>query len=87
LFFGVGGVLGTGIAELVVRSTGRSRRIGVFMFLASIACFVGLILLSPFPGELLEAIRPYSGENEPAWYFLVVGGAFGGLSGAGADLI
>ncbi|MBA3472681.1 MAG: hypothetical protein H0T57_05530 [Rubrobacter sp.] len=48
---------GTGAAEAVLRFTGRSRKVDILLFLASVAWIVGHVLLVSSPGELLESVR------------------------------
>lgn len=84
-----GAVAGTGAAEAVVRFTGRSRKVGVFLLLASVVWLAGVFLLVPYPGELFESVRfrhYFDDDEEPAWFYLVFAGIFGGLVGAGSSL-
>lgn len=86
LFSGAGA--GTGAAESIVHFTGRSRKVGVVLFLASVVWLAGVVLLVPYPGELFESVRlrHYFDDEEPAWFYLVFTGVFGGLAGAGFSL-
>jgi hypothetical protein len=45
---------------------------------------VGLVLLVSSPGELFESVRfrhYFDDDEEPAWFYLVFAGIFGGLAG------
>ena len=89
LFSGAGGVVGTGVAEAIVRFTGRSKKVGILLFLASVAVIVGLVLLVPYPGELFESVRfrhCFDDDEEPAWFYRVFVGIFGDLAWAGSNL-
>ena len=83
-FYDAGVVAGTGGADVVVHFTSRSRKVGILPFLSSVAWIVGLVLLVSSPGELLESVRfrhYFDDDEEPAWFYLVFAGIFGGLAG------
>ena len=79
---------GTGVAEADVHFTGRSRKVGILPFLASVGLILGLVLLVTSPGVRFECarFRHNFDDKEPAWFYLVFAGIFGGQAGAGSSL-
>jgi hypothetical protein len=58
--------------EAVVPYAVRGRKISVFLFLASFALMVGLVLLVTYTSERLEVVRfryCFDHDKEPAWFY------------------
>ena len=75
---------GTGATEAVVHFTGRSRKVGILTCLASVTLILGPVLFVRSPGERFECARfrhRFDDDEEPAWFYLVFAGIFGGLAG------
>jgi hypothetical protein len=67
----------SGIIEPGVCFTGRGRKVGILLLLASGASLVGLVLLVPYPSELVQAVRVgqcFDEDEEHACFYPIFAG-------------
>ncbi len=77
--------MGFSVAELIVRSVGRRRRVGgVFLLLVGAIWVAGLLLLFFLSHEGWRSLFFENGDRTPL--FLLIGGFVGGFANAGVDL-